>query len=178
MEMFWDASSVLPASRLKSCERLLFRSGFTAVTILVAATEFRVEVARGAQVLVLATTVTTGNRGLRALRASSLLLQGSRHNFSWQVQVGAQVFDTFGSQIPVVPLPVEGFLDVATRVEGLHQLDHLEVGHIHFAVLGQGIVLLANHHTFLKQVGVDSNAVLLRDKHGRIESLAGERVFT
>ena len=49
-------------------------------------------------------------------------------------------------EVPVVVLPGEGLPDVLLGLEALHELDHLEVGHINLRVLRQVVVLLGIEH--------------------------------
>lgn len=45
-------------------------------------------------------------------------------------------------EVPVVVLPGEGLPDILLGLEALHELNHLQVGHVKLGVLGQVVVLL------------------------------------
>lgn len=74
--------------------------------------EVRIEVSSGsgrlALVVVSDASRTTGQSGL---------LEGGGHNLWRQGEVGPQVLDALIREVVVVPLPVEGLLDVALGLE-------------------------------------------------------------
>ena len=74
------------------------------------------------------------------------LLEGIRHNLRWQVEEGAEVLNAIVGEVPVVILPGEGLPDVLLGLEALHELDHLQVGHVDLRVLRQVVVLLGVQH--------------------------------
>ena len=63
-----------------------------------------------------------------------------------QVEELAEVLNPRVSEEPVVVAPGIALSDILLRLEGLHQLDHLQVGHIDLGVLGQVEVLLGKQH--------------------------------
>ena len=86
--------------------------------------------------------------------------EGSGDGISGDVEVFTEVVDTLVGEFVVVPLPVELHVDVASRMEGLHQLDNMEVGNFNQGIL-DGEVLGGNHNTLLEKVGVDGESVFL-----------------
>lgn len=94
------------------------------------------------------------------------LLEGVGDNGLREVEVGAEVGDTLGSEVPVVPAPVEGLSDVGTAVEGLHEADELAVGDLRDEVmLGSEEVLLGDEDALSEEVAVDNVSLLLGDDH-------------
>lgn len=95
----------------------------------------------------------------------------------------AQVDDTLVRQEPVVVGPVEGGADVALRVEALHELDDLQVGHSDSGggvVAGEdgeirGEVLLRSHDTLSEEVSQDELALALADEHDEKEVSEDEK---
>jgi hypothetical protein len=110
--------------------------------------------------------VTRRARAKRAAWRPGRLLERGRHNLRWQVEVVAQVLNAIIGEVPVVVLPGEGLPDVLLGLEALHELDHLQVGHIDLRVLRQVVVLLGVQHALFEEILADLIAVLLGDDHG------------
>jgi len=110
--------------------------------------------------------VTRRTRAKRAARRPGRLLERGRHDLRWQVEVVAEVLNAIVGEVPVVVLPGEGLPDVLLGLEALHELDHLQVGHVNLRVLRQVVVLLGVQHALFEEVLADLIAVLLRDDHG------------
>lgn len=109
------------------------------------------------------------------------LLEGVGDNSLREVEVGAEVGDTLGGEVPVVPAPVEGLSDVGTAVEGLHEADELAVGDLRDEVmLGSEEVLLGDEDALSEEVAVDNVSLLLGDDHCAIligNGVAGRIIY-
>ena len=94
------------------------------------------------------------------------LLEGVGDNSLREVEVCAEVGDALGGEVPVVPAPVEGLLDIAAAVEGLHEADELAVGDLRDeVVLGGKEVLLGDEDALSEEVRVDKVSLLFGDDH-------------
>mmetsp|Transcript_39581 Transcript_39581/g.67410 ORF Transcript_39581/g.67410 Transcript_39581/m.67410 type:complete len:223 (+) Transcript_39581:54-722(+) len=125
---------------------------------------------------VLAVTSTEGGLALASelvliafpsLRPGSLLLVRGGDDLGGKGQVSAEVFDALGGEVAVVVLPAEGGADVSSGLEGLHEVEDLEVGaSLDVGVGGADGVLLDDEDSLAEEVGEDSDAVGLGDEHG------------
>eukprot|EP00170_Pyropia_yezoensis_P003700 contig_15537_g3711 len=105
-------------------------------------------------------------RATHPTRRTGRLLQGSGDDLRRQVQVAPQVLNALVRQEVVIVAPRELLLHVAARHKRLHQLDHVQVGHIlQVNVLLGTKILLGHHHAILEELGIHSQAVLFRDEH-------------
>mmetsp|Transcript_38276 Transcript_38276/g.95120 ORF Transcript_38276/g.95120 Transcript_38276/m.95120 type:complete len:208 (-) Transcript_38276:115-738(-) len=95
------------------------------------------------------------------------LLQGVGHHIRGEVEVLAQVLDALVGEVPVVVPPRELALDQLLGREGLHELDHLQVGHLlDLGVSREVKVLLGIDDPLPEEVFVHLLTVLLGNKHG------------
>lgn len=76
------------------------------------------------------------------------------------------MLNTVIGQIPVVVPPCEVLLHVLLRLEALHKLNDLQVGHIDLGVFRGIVILLGVQDTLLEEVLVDFYPVLLGNQHG------------
>ena len=84
-----------------------------------------------------------------------------------QGEVAPQILDALGGEVAVVVLPAEGKADESARLQGFHEVQHLEVG----ASLDVGVgradgVLLDDEDALAEEVSEDGYAVGLGDEHG------------
>eukprot|EP00212_Chloropicon_laureae_P009263 CAMPEP_0197492798 /NCGR_PEP_ID=MMETSP1311-20131121/15151_1 /TAXON_ID=464262 /ORGANISM="Genus nov. species nov., Strain RCC856" /LENGTH=180 /DNA_ID=CAMNT_0043037905 /DNA_START=141 /DNA_END=683 /DNA_ORIENTATION=+ len=100
-----------------------------------------------------------------ALHVSGGLLQGVWNDLGRQVEVLPQVLDALVGQEPVVVSPGELLGDELLRLEALHELDDLEVGHVDHGVLWKVEVLLSVQDSLAEEELVNLNPVLLRNQH-------------
>jgi hypothetical protein len=132
--------------------------------------EFRLESARGGGFLLavfFGSTSLVASRGRSGSSSSSRrssLDEGTGNNFSGQVEFLSQEFDTFVVQGVIKVHPREAEVNEATRVQRLHQLDNLEVGHVDIGVADIE-VLLGDENAFLEQELVDLLSVFLGNQH-------------
>mmetsp|Transcript_5389 Transcript_5389/g.9181 ORF Transcript_5389/g.9181 Transcript_5389/m.9181 type:complete len:205 (+) Transcript_5389:288-902(+) len=145
------------------------KSATAATSTTASGTSFSTVFASEATATALAAHLTLGlvaRGGAHARRGGArLLLVRVRHVLFWQVEVLAHVLDALVVEVPVEPLPVEGLCGVALGHESLHELHHLDVGHIDLVVLRLVEVLWCHQATLLEEVGVHRNLVCLLDKH-------------
>jgi hypothetical protein len=88
-------------------------------------------------------TLAVDTRG--RTRGDSRLLPCAGDNLLSQVKVLTEEDDTLVGEVPVIPLPAEGLLYIAARLERLQQLDDVQVGDIgQSVVLGRKEILLGN----------------------------------
>jgi hypothetical protein len=104
---------------------------------------------RGARGAVTAAAEAAAVVAQRARRGAALLLLVCvGHDVVREVEVLAEVGDSFGRQKPVVVLPRETVAHELARDEGLHQLEDGEVAHIlDLGVLLELLVIFGNHYT-------------------------------
>ena len=98
--------------------------------------------------------------------ARGLLVSGG-NDLGGQGQVGPEVLDALGGEVDVVVLPAERDLDVSPALEGLHEVEHLEVrASLDLGMGGGHGVLLHDEHSLSEEVREDGDAVGLGDEHG------------
>lgn len=133
-------------------------------------------------------TAVTGSRGADTGRLGALgALVGGRHDLGRQVQVRTQVLCALVCEVPkmkespsaiviefrmgnphspVKVAPGKLFLDEAARLQGLHGLDDVQVGHVlQLRMLRSVGVLLGHHNSLLEEELIDGDAMLLGHKH-------------
>lgn len=76
------------------------------------------------------------------------------------------MLNTVVGQVPVVVPPCERLPNVFLRLEGLHQLDNLQIRDIDLGVLGGVEVLFRVQDSLLEQKLVHLDTILLWDQHG------------
>ena len=84
------------------------------------------------------------------------------------MQVVSEILDALVRKVPVEMSPSKLFLHVASRLERLHGLHYMKVGHIfvcQLRVLRHVDILFGDHHALLKKEFVDGNPILLRHQH-------------
>mmetsp|Transcript_8943 Transcript_8943/g.26858 ORF Transcript_8943/g.26858 Transcript_8943/m.26858 type:complete len:241 (-) Transcript_8943:2-724(-) len=94
-----------------------------------------------------------------------LLTSRIRHHVGRVVEVILQILNTLIGQEIIVVLPAEDLGHVLPRLQTLHQLEHVQVRHVHILVSRRIEILLRHHHTILKQLLVHLHTVLLRNQH-------------
>lgn len=92
------------------------------------------------------------------------LLESGGDNVGGQVQVASEVLDASIREVKVVVSPVKVLANVTAGLERDHHLHDLEVGHANHLVINRN-VLGGDNNALLKQVGIDSQTVLLGDQH-------------
>ena len=134
-------------------------------------------------------TAIAGGSGADTGRLGALgALVGGRHDLGRQVQVRTQVLCALVCEVPkkgeragqlmlsksrsgnphlpVIVAPGKLFLDEAARLQGLHGLDDVQVGHgLQLRMLRSVGVLLGHHDALLEEELIDGNAMLLGHKH-------------
>ena len=108
--------------------------------------------------LTLRTTGTTDTGGLSGL-------QGTGDHLLRKAEKSTEELNALVGEVPVIPLPREGLSDVTARLEGLHQLDDVEVAARHMGVLSGVVVLLGDHNTLFEEVLGDGDTIFGRDEH-------------
>ena len=89
------------------------------------------------------------------------------NNLGRQGKVSTKVLNSLRGEVAVVVLPREGDTDVSLGLEGLHEVENLEVGgSLDVGVGGGDGVLLDDANSLTEEVGEDSDAVGLGDEHG------------
>ena len=93
------------------------------------------------------------------------LLQGSRYDLWWQIQVLSQIVDALIGEVPVKVVPRESLGNVASRCQRLQGLDDMQIWDSDLGVIDDVKVLFGDHDTLGEKVLVNGSAVLLWHQH-------------
>ena len=84
------------------------------------------------------------------------------------MEIIAEILVALIRKVPIEVSPGKLLLHVASRLQRLHGLHDMKVGHVlvcQLGVFGHMDILLGNHHSFLKKELIDGNPVLLGHQH-------------